>query len=98
MALLGGKSAKSFRAVAYCRSATRSCLRDFCPAITGSWSGMKDSLKRRLHTFIAVWRLIPGRQWAMPLACLLVAVNRGSGLVLPASARYLIDDVIGKHN
>jgi ABC-type multidrug transport system fused ATPase/permease subunit len=44
-----------------------------------------------------VWALIKPRRGILVLGLLLMAVNRVSGLVLPASTKYLVDDVIGKH-
>jgi subfamily B ATP-binding cassette protein MsbA len=37
------------------------------------------------------------RRFLMAGSFLLMVVNRGSGLILPASTRYLIDNVMGKH-
>jgi ABC-type multidrug transport system fused ATPase/permease subunit len=44
-----------------------------------------------------VWALIKPRRGILAAGLLLMAVNRVSGLILPASTKYLIDDVIGKH-
>src|ERR1041385_6125525 len=48
----------------------------------------------------AVWpmvrKLIEPRRAMLALGFLLMAVNRVTGLVLPASTKWLIDDVIGK--
>jgi ABC-type multidrug transport system fused ATPase/permease subunit len=43
-----------------------------------------------------VWALIHPRRGVLILGFALMAINRVSGLVLPASTKYLIDDVIGK--
>jgi ABC-type bacteriocin/lantibiotic exporter with double-glycine peptidase domain len=43
-----------------------------------------------------VWALIHPRRGLLILGFALMAINRVSGLVLPASTKYLIDDVIGK--
>ncbi len=43
-----------------------------------------------------IWALVRPRRWMLGLGLLLMAVNRVSGLVLPWSAKSLIDDVIGK--
>src|ERR1700732_269113 len=45
-----------------------------------------------------VWALIKPRRGILAAGLLLMAVNRVSGLVLPASTKYLVDDVIGKHH
>ena len=44
-----------------------------------------------------VWELIKPRRGILVLGLALMAVNRVSGLILPASTKYLVDDVIGKH-
>src|SRR6202051_874433 len=44
-----------------------------------------------------VWALIKPRRGILAAGLLLMAVNRVSGLILPASTNYLVDDVIGKH-
>jgi ABC-type multidrug transport system fused ATPase/permease subunit len=44
-----------------------------------------------------VWELIKPRRGILLLGLALMAVNRVSGLILPASTKYLVDDVIGKH-
>jgi ABC-type multidrug transport system fused ATPase/permease subunit len=43
-----------------------------------------------------VWALIHPRRGLLVLGFALMAINRVGGLVLPASTKYLIDDVIGK--
>jgi ABC-type multidrug transport system fused ATPase/permease subunit len=43
-----------------------------------------------------IWELLKPRRWQLALGLLLIAVSRAAGLVLPASTKYLIDDVIGK--
>jgi ABC-type multidrug transport system fused ATPase/permease subunit len=43
-----------------------------------------------------VWALINPRRGLLALGFLLMAVNRVSGLVLPASTKYFVDNVIGK--
>ena len=45
-----------------------------------------------------VWELIKPRRGILLLGLLLMAVNRVSGLILPASTKYLVDDVIGKRH
>jgi ABC-type multidrug transport system fused ATPase/permease subunit len=44
-----------------------------------------------------LWALIRPRRWLLALGLLLMAVNRVSGLVLPASTKFLVDDIILKH-
>ena len=43
-----------------------------------------------------VWSLIKPRRGLLALGFVLMAINRLSGLVLPASAKYFLDDVINK--
>ncbi len=43
-----------------------------------------------------VWALIKPRRGILALGLLLMGINRVSGLILPASTKYLVDDVIGK--
>ena len=45
-----------------------------------------------------IWALVHPRRWILALGMLLMVINRVSGFVLPASTKYLIDRVIGKHN
>ncbi len=45
-----------------------------------------------------IWALVKPRRGLLGLGLGLIVINRVSGLVLPASTRYLIDDVIGKHH
>ena len=54
----------------------------------------KPKLKKVLPE---VWKLMGPRRWLLGGSFLLMIVNRASGLVLPASTRYLIDNVMGKH-
>jgi ABC-type multidrug transport system fused ATPase/permease subunit len=57
----------------------------------------KASKGERLMALVPdVWALIKPRRALLGFGFLLMAVNRVSGLVLPASAKFLIDDVIGK--
>jgi len=45
-----------------------------------------------------IWALIKPRRWLLAGSFLLMVVNRGCSLVLPASFRYLIDEVMTPHN
>ncbi len=57
----------------------------------------KPSSGERLIALIPdVWALIKPRRGLLAGGFVLMAINRVSGLVLPASAKFLIDDVIGK--
>ena len=59
-----------------------------------SASRPKPALKKVLPE---VWKLMRPRRWLLAGSFLLMIVNRASGLVLPASTRYLIDNVMGRH-
>ncbi|MGH9703448.1 MAG: ABC transporter ATP-binding protein, partial [Candidatus Acidiferrales bacterium] len=43
-----------------------------------------------------VWALLRPRRGILAAGLVLMAINRVSGLILPASTKYLVDDVIGK--
>jgi len=45
-----------------------------------------------------IWSLLQPRRGLLALGFALMVVNRVSGLVLPASTKYLVDDVIGKRH
>jgi subfamily B ATP-binding cassette protein MsbA len=45
-----------------------------------------------------VWQLIRPRRALLALGLGLMIINRVSGLVLPASTKYLVDDIIGKRH
>ncbi len=44
------------------------------------------------------WALIRPRRRLLALGFVLMVINRVTGLVLPASTKFLVDDVIGKHH
>ena len=44
-----------------------------------------------------VWKLVRPRRVLLSVSFLLMILNRATGLVLPGSIRYLIDNVMGKH-
>src|SRR6058998_3431313 len=51
----------------------------------------------RLRTMLPdLWTLVRPRRWLLLGGLILMAINRVAGLVLPASTKYLIDDVLGK--
>jgi ABC-type multidrug transport system fused ATPase/permease subunit len=59
----------------------------------------KPPKSERLRALLPdIWTLIRPRRWLLAMGFVLMAINRVSGLVLPYSTRYLIDDVIGKRN
>ena len=42
-----------------------------------------------------VWALLKQRRRMLALGLVLIGINRAAGLVLPASTKYLVDDIIG---
>src|SRR5713101_5048331 len=44
-----------------------------------------------------VWALIKPRRGILALGFVLMAINRVSGLILPATTKYLVDNVFLKH-
>jgi subfamily B ATP-binding cassette protein MsbA len=45
-----------------------------------------------------IWKLVRPRRAVLLLGFVLMSINRVSGLVLPYSTKYLIDDIIGKRH
>ena len=45
-----------------------------------------------------VWKLMRPRRQLLAVGFVLMVINRASGLVLPYSSKYLIDDVLGKQH
>ncbi|HLY17027.1 MAG TPA: ABC transporter ATP-binding protein [Bryobacteraceae bacterium] len=43
-----------------------------------------------------IWALVRPRRGLLAIGMVLMAINRVSGLVLPASTKYLVDNIIGK--
>jgi subfamily B ATP-binding cassette protein MsbA len=61
--------------------------------------GPKPPKSQRLRALLPDIRaLVAPRKGILALGMVLMAVNRVSGLVLPASTKFLIDDVIGKRH
>ncbi|HET7440298.1 MAG TPA: ABC transporter ATP-binding protein, partial [Terriglobales bacterium] len=59
----------------------------------------KRSSREKLRVVLPiVWELIRPRRGLLALGFLLMAINRVSGLVLPYSTRFLIDNVVIKHH
>src|SRR5580704_14952042 len=63
----------------------------------------RDSTKPAKNTEIfkalpEIWQLIHPRRALLALGFGLMLINRVSGLILPYSTKYLIDDVIGKRH
>lgn len=63
----------------------------------GGEAARKPFSKERAKSLAAeVWALVKPRRRAMALGLVLIAISRASSMVLPASTKFLIDDVIGQ--
>jgi subfamily B ATP-binding cassette protein MsbA len=61
--------------------------------------GPKPPKIQRLKAVLPeVWKLMRPRRGLLTLGFVLMVINRVSGFVLPASTKFLIDDVINKHH
>ncbi|MBI3933688.1 MAG: ABC transporter ATP-binding protein [Acidobacteria bacterium] len=58
----------------------------------------KRSVRETIANFPEIWELLRPRRSLLAAGFVLMAVNRVSGLVLPASTKFLIDDVIGQRH
>jgi len=58
----------------------------------------KKSTRETIAALPEIWALLRPRRGLLALGFVLMTINRVSGLVLPASTKFLIDDVIGKQN
>ena len=59
--------------------------------------GNKKAVAEKLRALLPdIWELIKPRRWSFVLGFVLIAISRAAGLVVPASTKYLVDDVIGK--
>ena len=80
---------------------TRGSRRATAPAATGGLGAAADKAKKKKLT-AAAWKetraLIAARKGRLTLGLMLMLISRAAGLVLPATSKYLIDDVIGKGN
>src|SRR6266446_3742223 len=65
-------------------------------AIASPTPAKSEKRKNTWKSLPDVWALMKPRRGLLALGFLLMAINRVSGLVLPASTKYLVDDVIGK--
>src|SRR6202022_3257619 len=66
------------------------------PSTTDTPPPRSKKLKSARKALPDVWALIHPRRGLLILGLGLMAINRLSGLILPASTKYLVDDVIGK--
>ncbi|MCC7153266.1 MAG: ABC transporter ATP-binding protein [Bryobacterales bacterium] len=44
-----------------------------------------------------IWELVKPRRAQLGLGLILIVISRSTGLVLPASTKFLVDDILGKH-
>jgi len=59
----------------------------------------KPPQSERLRALLPdIWALVQPRRGLIVLGFILMAVNRSSGLVLPYSTKYFIDDIIGRRH
>ncbi|HJQ20769.1 MAG TPA: ABC transporter ATP-binding protein [Gemmatimonadaceae bacterium] len=70
------------------------------PALPGAASGSKPNKKKldAKRAWAEARDLMGQHKRSLTIGFSLMIVNRLAGLVLPASSKYLIDNVIGKHN
>ena len=57
----------------------------------------KPASERLRELWPDIWVLVRPRRRILSLGFVLIVINRVSGLVLPSSSKYLIDNVINKH-
>ncbi|MCG8306587.1 MAG: ABC transporter ATP-binding protein/permease [Cytophagales bacterium] len=58
----------------------------------------KSNKQSKNHLKYIIKEILLPRKWLLLLGLLLIIINRLSGLVLPGSSKYLIDEVIAKEN
>jgi len=61
-------------------------------------SARKNKKNTKNHLRYIVKEILLPRKWILLLGLILIIINRLSGLVLPGSSKYLIDEVIAKSN
>jgi ABC-type multidrug transport system fused ATPase/permease subunit len=66
------------------------------PDNAGDSKEKRPTSERLRELWPDIWELIKPRRGLLALGLLLMIINRVSGLVLPASTKFLIDDVIGR--
>jgi ABC-type multidrug transport system fused ATPase/permease subunit len=59
-------------------------------------AGVREKRRNAWKHLPDVWALIKPRRTLLGVGLVLMAINRLSGLVLPASTKYFVDNVIGK--
>ena len=64
-------------------------------------SGADDPARKKKVDYSSAWQearlLIVARRGRLAVGLLLMLVNRVAGMILPATSKYLVDDVIGKN-
>jgi ABC-type multidrug transport system fused ATPase/permease subunit len=60
-------------------------------------SPKKAASERLRDLWPDIWALVRPRRASLSVGFILILINRVSGFVLPSSTRYLIDDVINRH-
>ena len=85
------KEGRQFR-----RSMTRSMTRSEASDQSTVEKSQLEKLKHAWAVFPDVWALIRPRRAILVLGFFLMAINRVAGFVLPASTKYLVDNVINK--
>ncbi len=69
------------------------------PVVTPDKGSAKKAPMQQLKTvWPDLWALIYPRRGLLALGLILMAINRVSGLVLPASTKFLVDDIIVKRH
>jgi len=59
----------------------------------------RPGIARSAHSaWPLIAEIVAPRLWLLGGGLCLMVVNRASGLVLPASSKFLVDDVVGKHH
>jgi ABC-type multidrug transport system fused ATPase/permease subunit len=73
----------------------RGPLRGRGPAVPADTRPRSERIRALLPD---IWALVRPRRGILLLGLLMMAINRVSGLVLPASTKFLVDDIIGKRH
>jgi len=65
----------------------------------GDAPGAKPKKPLKMRVILAdAWELVKARKGRLVLGLFLMLINRLSGLVLPGTTKFLLDEVIGKHD
>jgi ABC-type multidrug transport system fused ATPase/permease subunit len=73
-------------------------------AVAGGDTGAKSTAAKLAATpgtlirlFPEVWPYVRPQRWLLFIGLLLMVVNRAAGLVLPGSTKFVVDNILGKH-